>query len=107
MFLSNLRKWSRTIPTISTVFTGGQINAVPKFLAGLTPKLEVLAPQAKTLYFARTECFSLFRPFKKQRLGLSHKGKGKSNSMKKRSRRKVGSYKLPSHNGLLHRIRIV
>ena len=38
---------------------------------------------------------------------LSHKGKSSSNSPKKQSKRRVGSYRMPNHNGLLKRIRIV
>ena len=48
-------------------------------------------------------CFKLRRP-KGQ---LSHKGKSSSNNPKKQSKRRVGTYRLPNHNGLLKRIRIV
>lgn len=106
MLLSNLKKWSKVVPTISNFVVNGTTNTVPKALAKFTFHAEPAFLQYRSLYFARNDYFSLFRKVQKGP-SLAHKGKSRWNNLKRRSRHRAIAYKLPNHNGMAARVKIV
>lgn len=106
MLLSNLKKWSRAIPTVSSFLTKAPINNVSKNLIKFTPQVDNFFLQTKSLSFTSQEFFGCFK-LKERGPCLPHKGKSRFNSAKRREKRKASHYKLPNHKGLLRRLRIV
>ena len=106
MLLSNLKKWSKAIPTVSNFINNGSANNFSKTLTTFALKPDFNLFQTKSLYFARSECFSIFKKVQRGP-SLSHKGKSKWNNLKRRSRHRSIAYKLPNHNGMVARVKIV
>jgi len=92
---------------VSSFLTKGTPNNVSKGLLNVAPIVNSFFGNQKSLNYVATENFgSLFR-IKELKPCLPHKRKGSANSAKRRIKRKAKKYVLPSHKGLLSRIRIV
>ncbi len=107
MLLSNLKKWSRAIPAVSNVLTKGQANNLSKGFLNVAPIVNSFFLQQKSLNYTATENFGSLFKIKELKPCLPHKGKSGNNSAKRRIKRKAKKYVLPSHKGLIARIRVV
>jgi len=105
--LSNLKKWSQAIPTISSFLTKAPTKNLSRGFLNLAPTTNSFFLQTKSLSFLRNENFGALFKIRKAGPCLSHRGRSKKNSPKRRQKRRAKQYRLPLHQGLMKRIRVV